>query len=68
MEAKLNPRIEKKLKENADNEILYKFLVRLLREEFLNSDKASWRYTKFYRQKVIEYAPKYFAGGKTNDD
>lgn len=68
MVTKLNPRIEKKLKENADNEILYKFLIRLLREEFLNSDKASWRFTNFYKQKVIEYASKYFAGGKTDDN
>lgn len=61
MERSLNPRIEEKLKKNADDEIYFRFLLSLLREEFLNSDKAHWNFRQTYKNKIREYADKFYS-------
>jgi len=68
METKLNPRIVAKIKEKADDEIYYKLLTGLLKEEFLNSDKSNWRFREVYKNKVKEAASKYYSGGRSHED
>ena len=68
METTLNPRIVVKLKEKADDEIYYKLLTSLLKEEFLNSDKSNWRFREVYRNKVKESAAKYYPRGQNHED
>ena len=68
MTSNLHPRIKEKIKENSINEIYYDFILKLLKQEFINSDKASWSYRKYYQQRIIEYADKLDNRGELDDN
>ena len=68
MASNLHPRIVEKIKENSINEIYNEFILKLLRQEFLHTDKASWPYKKYYQQRIIEYADKIDNRGEIDDN